>query len=136
MMSGSHSGSCLCGEIKYEIFGDFESFFLCHCKYCQKDTGSAHSANLFSSVATLKWSAGHDKVVVFTLPSTRHTRSFCSVCGSAVPSLQANGQLLVVPAGGLDGETATRPNAHIFVSSRACWDQDLERLHCHDELPT
>ncbi len=135
-MSVKHSGSCLCGQIQYEVVGDFDSFFLCHCKYCQKDTGSAHAANLFSSTATLKWSTGYDKVVVFNLPSTRHSRSFCSICGSAIPSQQFNGSLLVVPAGSLDSKVNIQANAHLFVSSRACWDHELEQLPCYDGLPT
>ena len=50
-----YKGSCLCGEITFEIIGEFESFFLCHCERCRKDTGSAHAANLFSSSARLIW---------------------------------------------------------------------------------
>lgn len=133
-MSEKHSGSCLCGAIKYEIEGGFDSFFLCHCKYCQKDTGSAHAANLFSTSAELKWLSGDDKAVVFNLPSTRHTKSFCSVCGSAIPSQQLIGKLLVVPAGGLDSSVTTEPNAHLFVSSRASWDHDMEKLPSYDKL--
>ena len=41
-----HLGSCLCGEVRFEVTGDFERFFLCHCGRCRKDTGSAHAANL------------------------------------------------------------------------------------------
>ena len=96
----THSGSCLCGTVKYEIEGDFESFYLCHCRHCQKDTGSAHAANLFSQSAELTWLAGADAVTSFMLPGTRHNRSFCKLCGSALPSNQIAG-LLVVPAGGL-----------------------------------
>ena len=57
-MNNNFRGSCLCGKVKYEVLGDFESFFLCHCKFCQKDTGSAHSANLFSSTSKLNWLSG------------------------------------------------------------------------------
>lgn len=135
-MGEKHFGSCLCGTIKYEIDGSFESFYLCHCKYCQKDTGSAHAANLFSSSAQLNWSAGHDKITIYSLPSTHHARSFCSVCGSAVPTQQFNGALLVVPAGSLDSAVTINANAHIFDSSRASWDRDLNQLPCFDGLPT
>ena len=135
-MSGRHFGSCLCGQIQYEVDGDFESFFLCHCKYCQKNTGSAHAANLFSSTATLKWLSGQNKSIEFNLPSTRHTRSFCSTCGSAVPSQQANGALLVVPAGSLDSKIGIKPNAHIFASSRADWDHGLEEIPSYEGLPS
>lgn len=48
-----HYGSCLCGAVKCQIKGDFDSFYLCYCKHCQKDTGSAHAVNLFSQSAQL-----------------------------------------------------------------------------------
>lgn len=116
-----HVGSCLCGIVKFEVHGDFDSFYLCHCKYCQKDTGSAHAANLFSQSAKLTWLAGADAVSSFTLPGTRHNKSFCRSCGSALPSALLAG-LLVVPAGCLDTEVCVSPTAHIFTSSRAIWE--------------
>jgi hypothetical protein len=125
---GKHSGSCLCAAIKFEIEGDFEHFYLCHCEYCRKDSGSAHASNLFSGTAVLGWISGQDRITRFTLPSTRHSRSFCSICGSPVPDLQMNGALLVVPAGSLDSQVAVRPEAHVFTSSKATWDQGLERV--------
>ena len=127
-MISKHFGSCLCGAVRFEVEGDFEKFFLCHCEHCRKDTGSAHAANLFSSVATLKWVAGEDKTTLFTLPSTRHSKCFCSFCGSALPTLQMEGQMLVVPAGSLNSEVPLRPDAHLFGSSRASWDKGLDRI--------
>jgi hypothetical protein len=129
------TGSCLCGEVGFEIEGDFDKFYLCHCSRCRKDTGSAHAANLFSQTAHLKWLCGEEKVKVFILPFTQHTKAFCSVCGSALPHLQMNGGLLVVPAGSLDSEVRIRPNAHIFISSKANWDVDLENVPMVRELP-
>ena len=128
-------GSCLCGEVNFEIIGDFESFYLCHCKHCQKDTGSAHASNLFSSTAKLIWRSGQDNINTFQLPFTKHVRSFCSNCGSALPSLQMNGKLVVVPAGSLDQDVSVKPNAHIFTSSRANWDHDLGNILYYDQLP-
>lgn len=127
-MENGYSGSCLCGTVRFEVDGKFDRFYLCHCEYCRKDTGSSHAANLFSSTATLKWISGEDKVSQFTLASTRHTRAFCCICGSALPNTQMNGALLVVPAGSLNGEVSVRPDAHIFVASRAAWDEALEQV--------
>ena len=135
-MSNRYAGSCLCGDVRFEIEGEFERFYLCHCQYCRKDTGSAHAANLFSSAATLKWVSGQDKLRQFNLPATRHCKCFCSTCGSALPMLQMNGQLLVVPAGSLNSEVHIRPSAHIFVSSRAGWDEALDRVPTVDRLPS
>lgn len=134
-MSDKHSGSCLCEAVRFEVEGDFEQFYLCHCEYCRKDTGSAHAANLFSSTAALKWICGEDHVRLFNLPSTRHRNSFCSVCGSALPDVQMNGRLLKVPAGSLDSPVRIRPDAHLFFSSRANWDEALEKIPTVERLP-
>lgn len=127
-------GSCLCGTVKFEVQGDFDSFYLCHCQHCQKGTGSAHAANLFSKSAKLVWQSGVDKVTSFTLPGTRHNKSFCKLCGSALPSTQIAG-LLVVPAGCLDTEISISPTAHIFSSSKAAWDGQLGDVPTFEGLP-
>jgi hypothetical protein len=134
-MNKSYAGSCLCGGVRFEVEGDFDHFYLCHCGYCRKDTGSAHAANLFSSTAVLKWSTGRDNVREFNLPGTRHGKSFCRMCGSALPRAQMNGRLLVVPAGSLDCEVLTRPDAHIFISSKAGWDTALGEVPMIDRWP-
>lgn len=134
-MNSKHEGSCLCGQIRFEVNGNFESFYLCHCKHCQKDTGSAHAANLFSSNAILKWISSTENIKTFNLPSTRHTRSFCSLCGSALPSLQMNGKLLVVPAGCLDTPIEISPTAHIFCASKASWEDVLGNIKRFEQYP-
>jgi hypothetical protein len=128
-------GSCLCGEVKFRVDGAFERFFLCHCSRCRKDTGSAHAANLFSSTATLTWISGVDGVRTYRVPGTRHQRSFCANCGSALPTIQGDGGLLAVPAGSLDTPVGLRPDAHILLASRAGWDDRLEDLPRLDGLP-
>ena len=130
-----HKGSCLCGSVAFEVIGDFDSFFLCHCKHCQKDTGSAHAANIFSNSATLTWLSGEELVNTYKLQNSRHTKSFCSNCGSAMPYLLMEGKLLVVPAGSLDESFSMRPTAHIFNSSKAEWDIDLEKINTFEKLP-
>ncbi|MBN7798993.1 GFA family protein [Parahaliea mediterranea] len=134
MTSRTH-GSCLCGNVRFAVEGEFEHFFLCHCGHCRKDTGSAHGANLFSSGATLTWLSGEEQVRSYTLPSTRHARSFCSNCGSALPNVQMDGKLLVVPAGSLDEALPVTPDAHIFCANRADWDRDLQNIPSLDGPP-
>ncbi len=130
-----YSGSCLCKVVQFKIDGEFDSFFLCHCQYCQKDTGSAFAANLFSTSATVSWDKGQDCIRVFQLPATQHCKSFCSLCGAALPNSQMDGKLLVVPAGSLNDPIDIQPTAHIFVSSRANWDKQLEQIPQIDKLP-
>ncbi|WP_299200686.1 GFA family protein [uncultured Amphritea sp.] len=127
-------GSCLCGTTIFEVQGEFDSFYMCHCQFCQKDTGSAHAANLFSKSAKLTWLAGSDSVTTFTLPGTRHKKSFCKFCGSALPGIHEVG-LLVIPAGCLDTEVSMSPTAHIFTSRKAAWEKGLGELQEFEGLP-
>jgi hypothetical protein len=129
-----HFGSCLCGTVRFQVKGEFDSFYLCHCQHCQKDTGSAHAANLFSHSAKLVWQSGADAVISFTLSGTLHKKSFCKLCGSALPNTQIAG-LLVVPAGCLDTEISLFPAAHIFLSSKAAWDEGLGDVPKYEGLP-
>ncbi|VUD47816.1 hypothetical protein TDB9533_01103 [Thalassocella blandensis] len=128
-----HFGSCLCSTVKFSVHGDFDSFYLCHCRFCQKDTGSAHAANLFSQTAKLYWLSGSEAVTSYSLPGTRHSKSFCKLCGSALPG-ETDG-LLVVPAGSLDSEFHMLPSAHIFMSTRSTWEDELKDAPKFEKLP-
>lgn len=132
-----YSGSCLCGDVSFNIEGHLDHFFLCHCSRCRKDTGSAHSANLFSSTATLSILSGQDKIRQYSVPNTRHSHTFCSTCGSSLPARIMGGKVLQVPAGSLDNDPPLKPNALVSMASRAFW-VDLYRsanIMMFDGLP-
>lgn len=132
-MSSQFAGSCLCGSVRYTIEGSFDRFYLCHCSRCRKDTGSANAANLFSANAKLTWLSGQDRVATYKLADTRHARSFCATCGSALP--YSSPDLLVVPAGSLDTGDVKAPDGNIFMASRAPWDQDLGAAPSYADFP-
>ncbi len=136
MVNNLATGECLCGTVQFHISGTFESFFLCHCSRCRKGSGSAHSASLFSPTASLTWVSGEEKIKIFRLSGTRHTKSFCSECGSALPVSQPEVGLLMVPAGSLDSRIDIRPRAHICYSSRANWENDLASVEKLDRFPS
>ena len=128
-------GSCLCKAVSYTINGTFDSFYLCHCENCRKDTGSAHAANLFSSSAKLIWLKGENNIQRFQVADSNHAKSFCKICGSALPDQQLNGNLLIVPAGSLDSNVDKLPDAHIYISKKANWDESLETVKAYKDLP-
>ena len=63
----------------------------------------------------------------------RHARAFRTCCGSALPF--ASDDLVVVPAGSLDAPLVIAPQAHLFLSRRAEWDQGLGDLPGFEGLP-
>ena len=134
-MSDVHDGSCLCGAVTFQVSGAFDAFYLCHCSRCRKGSGSAHASNLFSAAAKLEWLTGEAQIGVYSVPGTRHVRSFCATCGSTLPWHEDNGARLGVPAGSLDSAIYVRPSAHICVGSRASWEDGLEKAPRLDGLP-
>ncbi|WP_430640400.1 GFA family protein [Bradyrhizobium arachidis] len=62
-------GSCLCGEVAFEVDGPFDCFVNCHCSRCRKATGTAHSCEVIVKASALRWLRGEASVVRFDLPA-------------------------------------------------------------------
>ena len=130
------SGSCLCHKVRYEITGNMGVFQYCHCSRCRKFTGSAHAANLFVSPKKFSWLQGEDMVGRYDPEDTRYFATcFCKHCGSSLPWLSKSGQVVIVPAGTLDGCPDISPSQNIFCGSRPDWYRHANTLPEHKEMP-
>jgi hypothetical protein len=117
------AGSCLCGDVAYTVEGPPVRFMYCHCSRCRRARSAAHASNLFYPLAAFRWLRGEDRVVDYALPGAeRFGVAFCRRCGSGVPRASTVRQIVLVPAGSMDGHPGRRVDAHIFVDSRASWD--------------
>lgn len=120
------TGSCLCGGVRFEITGRYSAIGQCHCSRCRKVSGAGAGATLYTAAASLHWRAGEDRVRHFQLPDVRGRgwgTDFCGSCGSPLPRLHPNGKIYFVPAGLLDQDPGVRVERHIFVGSKASWDE-------------
>lgn len=130
-------GSCLCGQVAYEVDPPLKVFQYCHCTRCQKLTGSLHSAALFVPPAQFRWLQGETLVGTYSVPEAKYLNpSFCKNCGSALPWTVKGGGNVVVPAGTLDEDPGIRPQQNIYWGSRASWCVETSDLPKHDELPS
>jgi len=115
-------GSCLCGEVAFEIEGPFDRFLNCHCSRCRKATGSAHSCEVIVKAPALCWLKGEGSVARFDLPQAKSfATAFCKRCGSPMPHLTRSGREAIVHAGAFDEPLAATPYRHAQWSSRADW---------------
>lgn len=130
------TGSCLCGDVKYQVKGPFSHFRYCHCSRCRKATGSAHAANLFAKVSNITWLTAEDKREVFMLEEAQgFGKHFCKRCGSALPFDFGNlGKILLIPAGTLDDDPKVTPRDNIFWADKAPWFEHCSNMPCHDEF--
>ncbi|WP_230874741.1 GFA family protein [Methylomonas sp. LL1] len=135
-MTITFKGGCLCGAVKYQVSGNPERFYHCHCSRCRKSSGTGHATNLFLANADLAFTAGESLVKQFKVPDAkRFTRQFCSECGSQVARFVPELNGVVVPAGSLDDEIPIKPQARIFWHSRTDWSCDGDTLPRYAEYP-
>ena len=129
-------GSCLCGQVAYQIEPPFKIFQYCHCSRCRKFTGSAHAANLFVPPEQFRWLRGEALVGRFEQPDAKYfATAFCKNCGSSLPWAVQGGRNIVVPAGTLDEDPGIRPQQNIFWESRGCWFDETADLPKFSEFP-
>ena len=125
-------GSCLCGEVRYELTQKPIWSHCCHCSRCRKSSGSAFAPNLFFREGALRYSRGEELLRSFKpADAERFTHVFCSRCGSTMPFHNESRGLVGVPMGSLDDDPHYEPRAHIFVDSKAPWFVICDRLPQH-----
>ena len=129
-------GSCLCGDVAFEIRGPFRGFQYCHCSRCRKKTGSTNVANIFVPIEQFEWVRGESQTKRYELPDAKYwSTAFCTECGSAVPWKSRTGKVMVVGAGSLDDDPGERPQLNVYFGSRAPWYVHASELETHETLP-
>ena len=128
-------GACLCGAVEYQIEGPIESMDHCHCSMCRRAHGSAFSTYGRVPREALAFTQGDDQLTHFE-SSDAVTRSFCGRCGSSLLFRHAAApQFDFVAIGSLIDDPGIRPEAHIFVGSKASWYAIEDDLPQHDAYP-
>ncbi len=116
------TGGCLCGQVRYSA--DAEPVFtgVCHCKSCQKQSGTAF--NIVVAVPQPALSIqGQTKSYAATGDSGKHNISkFCPNCGSTIlsePEILPG--VSILRAGTLDDSSWLKPTMEIYCDSAQPW---------------
>lgn len=115
-------GSCLCGETRFRITGSTTPIGMCHCSKCRKVSGVASNANLMAGRDVFEWISGESALSKYHRADGWGVWR-CGTCGSPAPMLHPSGGAYWVPAGLIDGDPCVRVAGHIFVDSKAPWDE-------------
>ena len=134
--AGVTCGSCLCGATAYEIHAEPMRSMWCHCSRCRLSRGAAHATNIFYPADAFKWTRGEELIADFPLPGAQFFgAAFCRQCGSTMPRVSAARNIVNVPAGSLDSEPGITPTGHVFVGSKAPWEQITGDMPQFAEMP-
>ena len=130
----THTGSCLCGTVRYEVTGPFNAMMSCHCSMCRKHHGAAFATYVAAPSTGFRWLSGEDSILCYR-SSEQGKRYTCTVCGSVLPVLMQEHGLAVLPAAPLEGDLGIKPQSHLFVGSKAPWYTITDTLPQHPENP-
>jgi len=98
--SSMSRGSCLCGEVEFELVRAAGREMDCHCSRCRRAHSSVHASSIFVDARKFRWLHGEEQVSSGGVPQDCHFGSaFCRSCGSALPRLVRSVGIVVVPSG-------------------------------------
>lgn len=127
-----YKGGCLCGKIRFRITGNIRNIVYCHCSQCRKAQGSAFATNGIVATDDFTFLSGESELTGYEA-TPGQTKYFCKHCGSPVLSRNnASPQQVRIRLGTIESAISERPAAHIFVSSKADWDEICDALPQYD----
>jgi adenylate cyclase len=130
------TGGCLCGEIRYEAEGEELGSGYCHCRMCQRFTGSPVTVGTGIRKNLFRITKGEPKTYV---SSKIAERTFCPACGSSLwmvwPNCESRLDWIFIHTVSLDEPQKFSPTSHTGIESQLHWHDihdDLPRQRCDD----
>ena len=115
-------GGCLCGKVRYSAEADPAFVGLCHCKNCQRFSGTAFASVVGLPKPALKLQ-GELKTFTDRGDSGKAMlRRFCPECGSSViEEAEAMPNMVMILIGTLDDASWVKPTMEIYLDSAQPW---------------
>jgi hypothetical protein len=133
-MSDEMKGGCACGKVRYTARIDSDEAYLCHCRMCQRATGSVSIAFKNLRKADMDWESGPD----WYESSPIAQRPFCAACGTSLGFSHPDSPKIDLTVASFDDPSRFRPTSHFGVESmhRAWLDtEDLPETRADEYQP-
>ena len=120
----AYEGGCTCRHVRYRMTTKPLFVHCCHCRWCQRETGSAFVLNAMIEAERVDLMSGDVDIVDTPSASGRGQKiSRCPKCRVAVWSNYAGAGDLIrfVRVGTLDEPDRLPPDIHIFTMSKQPW---------------
>ena len=127
-------GGCACGKVRYEAEVDSDDAYLCHCRMCQRATGSVSIAFKNVPQAKMNWLSEPDWYD--SSPIAR--RPYCASCGTSFGFQFKEGPNLDVTVASFDDPSRFRPTSHFGAESmHEAWldTRELKRMRTDEHQP-
>lgn len=128
-------GSCLCGNIKYQVEINPGQIFNCHCKYCRKAHGADYATLAIANASTLIL-MDEKGLLKEHQNDIGGIRAFCSECASRLFNYAPDKNIYFsVTLSTIDTPINYKPVAHANTESKASWCVPYEGIPQFSGLP-
>lgn len=117
-------GGCTCGAVRYRLLAAPMFVHCCHCRWCQRETGSAFALNAMIETDRVQLLQGNPVEVPVPSESGSGQRVMrCTQCQVALWSHYPGGgpAIAFVRVGTLDAPHGIAPDVHIYTASKQPW---------------
>jgi hypothetical protein len=129
------TGGCACRAIRYEASAEPIMMFNCHCRDCQRATGTAFSAIVYVPAKAFKITKGSPRYYsTSSEDGGQNKRGFCPECGSRLIA-GVNGEGLGIYASSPDDPILFHPEFDIFTADAQPWTPMHLALPKFDKYP-
>ncbi len=115
-------GGCQCGAVRYRLKASPLTVYNCHCKDCQRFSGSAWSMSMPVRSEDFEQLSGKVDTYERVADRGRHiVMNFCAHCHTWLWNNPPAPGLVIVRAGSLDDMGWAKPIGNIWTDSKAAW---------------
>ena len=112
-MADEMTGGCACGKVRYRAEVRDDDAYLCHCRMCQRATGSISIAFKSMKKADVAWESEPDWYE--SSPIAR--RPYCAACGCSLGFEHPDSEKMDLTVASFDDPARFRPKYHFGVES-------------------
>jgi hypothetical protein len=106
-------GGCACGRIRFSALIGSDDAYLCHCRMCQRATGSVSIAFKGVAKAGVTWTTEPD----WYRSSAIARRPFCRQCGTSLGFEYPDSEKMDLTVAAFDDPSRFRPRSHFGAES-------------------
>jgi hypothetical protein len=117
-------GGCTCRHVRYQLIGAPMIVHACHCRWCQRETGTAHALNAVYEAERVVHTGAEPEIIDTPSASGKGQKiARCPKCKVAIWSNYSQSGALsrFVRVGTLDEPDRLPPDIHIYTSSKQPW---------------
>ena len=115
------TGGCNCGGIRWQLSAPPIGAGYCHCKRCQRRTGTAFSLTALTAPDSFELLSGEDLLRTWSA-GDGWTKHFCSTCGSQVMTTNPEDDAqIAIRMGGFDEDPGVEAFYHQYVAYAPAW---------------